>query len=392
VFDLSEEELQERVAKPFALDGPIDIGGAKVPATERERVIVWRSQGESWASTRAAVRMELELARWSIPHGEPGDWRALEMSRLASDVTTKFLRSSPLSPSLKPPNASNAGSTSEEVEIVDGLPANSGLVFISYSHESELHAKRVLDLSQQLRDEGVRSWLDQYESAPPEGWPVWMNARIQEANFVLVICTQTYEHRFSGNATFGAGLGAAWEGAVITNALYEAAAHNIKFLPVVFCAADIPFIPQPLRATTRYDLSEERGYERLYRRLTSQPEIVPSPLGGVRQLPPMEQRRILEPVDVLQSARRNPSTGSDAALPFTFIDSMGSRVEGTVRRLAANSGVRVGMKTVLNPRHSLLVRIAEHDLPPRTDEPRHTITIRRQAMNAWNQHLQVDGP
>jgi len=35
-------------------------------------------------------------------------------------------------------------------------------VFISYSHDSEEHRQRVLEFSDQLRDDGVDCWLDQY--------------------------------------------------------------------------------------------------------------------------------------------------------------------------------------------------------------------------------------
>ncbi|MCA9710484.1 MAG: toll/interleukin-1 receptor domain-containing protein, partial [Myxococcales bacterium] len=43
-------------------------------------------------------------------------------------------------------------------------------VFISYSHESDEHQRRVLGLANQLRKDGLDARLDQYESNPPEGW------------------------------------------------------------------------------------------------------------------------------------------------------------------------------------------------------------------------------
>ena len=42
-------------------------------------------------------------------------------------------------------------------------------VFISYSHDSEEHAVRVLALADRLRSEGIEAILDQYEMSPPEG-------------------------------------------------------------------------------------------------------------------------------------------------------------------------------------------------------------------------------
>jgi len=43
--------------------------------------------------------------------------------------------------------------------------------FISYSHDSPEHADRVLELSNQLRSDGIDSTIDQYEASPAEGWP-----------------------------------------------------------------------------------------------------------------------------------------------------------------------------------------------------------------------------
>jgi hypothetical protein len=40
-------------------------------------------------------------------------------------------------------------------------------IFISYSHDSEEHSARVLELATRLRSEGVDAWLDRYEPAPP---------------------------------------------------------------------------------------------------------------------------------------------------------------------------------------------------------------------------------
>src|ERR1700740_3265477 len=69
-------------------------------------------------------------------------------------------------------------------------------VFISYSHDSPEHARRVLGLAERLRKDGVNAQLDQYVAGtPPEGWPRWMLDRLDWAEFVLVVCTETYYRR-----------------------------------------------------------------------------------------------------------------------------------------------------------------------------------------------------
>lgn len=65
-------------------------------------------------------------------------------------------------------------------------------VFISYSHDSEEHAVRVLALADRLRTEGIEAILDQYEMSPPEGWPRWMDRQVRDADVVVMVCTETF--------------------------------------------------------------------------------------------------------------------------------------------------------------------------------------------------------
>lgn len=165
-------------------------------------------------------------------------------------------------------------------------PARPQRVFVSYSHDSPAHKDRVLALCDRLRHDGVDADLDQYVEAPPEGWPRWTLRQIEAADFVLVVCTETYRRRFDGAEETGRGLGAIWEGAVLTQVLYDAAAASGKLVPVVFVPEDEAHIPTVLRGMARYDLSSETGYEELYRRLTGQPATPRPDLGTVVALPP----------------------------------------------------------------------------------------------------------
>src|SRR5437773_301537 len=130
-------------------------------------------------------------------------------------------------------------------------------VFTSYSHDSPEHKARTLALSNRLRDEGVDCNIDQYETSPREGWPIWMITQIGEAEFVLVICTKKYFERFMGKEEGTWGKGSTWEGAIVTQEIYDSFCKNLKFLPVIFCKADDEFIPMPLRSATRYCLDCE---------------------------------------------------------------------------------------------------------------------------------------
>lgn len=162
-------------------------------------------------------------------------------------------------------------------------------VFISYSHETKRHESLVLALSNQLRAHGIDAILDQYETAPPEGWPLWMDKQIRDADFVLMICTETYLRRVMNEEQPGRGLGIRWEATISYQHLYNAGAINTKFIPVLFSEGDQVHIPKPLQSTTYYLLDNKEGYERLYRRLTNQLSPIPM-LGEVQKLPVRENQ------------------------------------------------------------------------------------------------------
>ena len=88
-------------------------------------------------------------------------------------------------------------------------------VFISYSHDSTELKDKVLALSDSLRADGIDCIIDQYEISPPEGWARWCDNQIEEADFVLVACTETYHRRYKGIEEPGKGKGAIWEGVII---------------------------------------------------------------------------------------------------------------------------------------------------------------------------------
>ncbi len=164
-------------------------------------------------------------------------------------------------------------------------------VFISYSHDSAEHLSRVLELSTRLRADGVDCIIDRYEMSPPRGWAHWTESRIEEADFVLIVCTETYLQRFRAEEGAPRGLGVKWEGAVITQGLYDNEASNVKFIPVLFSPEDAAHIPRMLRGVTRYLVGEAEDYESLYRRLINQPLILKPEVGALRPMPPLEPRQ-----------------------------------------------------------------------------------------------------
>jgi hypothetical protein len=158
-------------------------------------------------------------------------------------------------------------------------------VFISYSHDTIEHQERVLSLADRLRADGIDAEIDQYNASPPAGWPLWCERQIEAADVVLMVCTETYHRRVSGDEERCKGLGVVWEAAIIRQLLYDAGAVSDKFVPVLFSDTSPEHIPTPIKGGTRYVLDTEDGYEDLYRRLSGQPRLLRPALGTIRPLP-----------------------------------------------------------------------------------------------------------
>lgn len=186
-------------------------------------------------------------------------------------------------------------------------------VFISYAHETDSHNERVFQLSERLRSEGIDCSVDQYEISPSGGWPRWSRNQIKQADFVLVVCTETYEKRYEGSESRGTGAGAKWEGEIITQQLYDSEGSNTKFIPIVFDPDDVKHIPTEIRGGTYYILNSETEYEDLYRHLTNQPKAIKRELGHLRSLPARSRRETFTSDDPNYEAA--PSTSASKSSP-----------------------------------------------------------------------------
>jgi DNA segregation ATPase FtsK/SpoIIIE, S-DNA-T family len=155
--------------------------------------------------------------------------------------------------------------------------------FISYTHDSTEHREAVLSIAYHLRELGVNAWLDQFDEVPPpKSWPAWMYDQIDRANFVLAICTPSYRRRVEGQETPGLGRGATWEGAILTQVLYEQMERPSAWaIPVLIEGFGEESIPYFLRGTTHYRIEPESAasYSRLLDHLLDRPRAKPNPVG-----------------------------------------------------------------------------------------------------------------
>jgi hypothetical protein len=118
-----------------------------------------------------------------------------------------------------------------------------------------------------------------------------MEREFRDADFILVVRTETYRRRFEGREERGKGLGVKWEGAIIAQELYRNETINARFIPVVFAIEDLAHIPDQLSHYTHYRLDDAGSYDDLYRRLTNQPKVIKRQVGTRRSLEPINRRQ-----------------------------------------------------------------------------------------------------
>ena len=210
-------------------------------------------------------------------------------------------------PSPKPPRdvapvtpdaPGGTGTASPQPATPEGIipMADAPRVFISYSWDSVDHTGRVLELADALRGRGIDVILDQYvHPDPEEGWPRWMDRSLDEAKFVVMVCTETYRRRVMGREEPGKGFGVRWEGSLIYNRIYNDKPSGSRFIPILLLPGSEPaHIPNPVQGhsyyrITTFDLTDP-GFEALYRHLTGQAPTPPPDLGKITTLPPRPRR------------------------------------------------------------------------------------------------------
>lgn len=170
-------------------------------------------------------------------------------------------------------------------------------VFISYSHQDAAYEDKVLEFSNKLRSEGIDASIDQYEEAPSEGWPRWMENQIKESDYVLVLCSKSYYDKFYSDKK---GKGITWEVSIIYQCLYDTNAETQKFIPIFFEEGEQQYIPTPIKSFTFYNVGTDEGYNKLYWRLRGVQKTQKPPLGKLRPLPEKERKTMFfsTPIDL----------------------------------------------------------------------------------------------
>jgi hypothetical protein len=88
---------------------------------------------------------------------------------------------------------------------------------------------------------------------------MWMEHQIRKADFVILVCTETYLQRAEHREKPGKGRGVLWEATLIYNLLYPEDSDVQRFIPVLLGDAQPSSIPLPLRGLTHYGDRRRRG-------------------------------------------------------------------------------------------------------------------------------------
>jgi HEAT repeat protein len=140
--------------------------------------------------------------------------------------------------------------------------------------------------------DGLQVFIDQNRDEQEEKvpWPIWMEDKIDVADFVLLVCTELYWKKVRQKVPADVGQGVCWEANLIYNWLYERKLNTTKFIPVLLSPKQERFIPGPLKGTRRFMLNSQSDYDHLCALLTGQHRIH-FPKQG-EHLPTMAQRTV----------------------------------------------------------------------------------------------------
>ena len=170
-------------------------------------------------------------------------------------------------------------------------------VFISYSHDSELHKQWVCDLATYLRESGIEVIFDQWNVELGDDNAAFMEDGVRNTDRVLIICTDAYVNK----ANLGVG-GVGYEKTICTAEIIRNCQNRRRFIPIVRDVKGTDKIPTFLGAAKYLDLSEGKDCPESRKKLVESICNSP-PMNSVLQVPTLNPKHALsheEPNESLQ--------------------------------------------------------------------------------------------
>ncbi len=156
-------------------------------------------------------------------------------------------------------------------------------VFISYSWDSDDHKNWVRQLAERLTANGVHVHLDQWDVQFGDSLTQFMEEKIPESDFVLIICTPAYAKKSTQRQG-----GVGYE-AQIVSAGIAASIPRSKFVPIIRSGGLNPSepdcaIPPHFQRIMTVDMRQEAQYNTMFKNLLrhiyGQPAVKRPPLGS----------------------------------------------------------------------------------------------------------------
>lgn len=152
------------------------------------------------------------------------------------------------------------------------------IVFISYSWDNEDHKEWVLNLANQLRENGVDVILDRYYLRPGKNLSYFVEDSLRKCNRIITVLTPNYKAKAENR---GGGVGQ--EYSLINNNLVSNIKENDKVIPVLKVGVRSDSIPDFFQQYIYIDFTKESeydsNYETLIRDIYDEPEIKIPELG-----------------------------------------------------------------------------------------------------------------
>jgi len=128
-------------------------------------------------------------------------------------------------------------------------------VFISYSHDSVEHKKKVLNLAKDLKVNSINVFIDQFDINPGAELPNYMEKSIKKSNRVLVICTEKYCIKADSGIN-----GVGYEKMIISSEIYQDISTD-KFIPIIMNYNPTKRIPVCMGTRMYLDFTNETHYK-----------------------------------------------------------------------------------------------------------------------------------
>lgn len=127
--------------------------------------------------------------------------------------------------------------------------------FISYSWDSDKHIQWVINLASNLQENGVITYLDQWDVHPGLDLMNYMEKSIRESKFVILICTPS----FADKANEGQG-GVGYEKNIVTGEIFHNASSPEKFIPILRTGTPQNALPSYLKSRKYVDFRDDKKF------------------------------------------------------------------------------------------------------------------------------------